>query len=293
MSFGTSPRFDGVENDAARVNVAAPAPAGKARAGEAGEGGSVASGSGAPGYLQATKTSAYKSGSARKAAGGRLQFASGEGADSLAPLKVDFGKSAKGGAAMKVGKHGRFSMAGGYLVDEKGEGHDAAGLGHDDDKLTKAKVAAKLPEQKTARFGKDSYLGVAADPKAPKREFLLAHEPLAEPSAAGTSAFKGKAGEDRAAFLAPSDKDLHACEGMGQLADCARGAFHAQADNTATNAVFKDQTARFKDIKLAAAQHSVGLASPAKPSPSKAALVYKKDNKHGRFSEFGAIYNAK
>ena len=76
-----------------------------------------------PLYMRPTASSAQKL-HRNRPSGGRLQFAKGDGGDHLSALPK-FGENAKGGRGiMERGKHGRFSMAGSYLLDKKGEGSD-------------------------------------------------------------------------------------------------------------------------------------------------------------------------
>lgn len=310
--FGKSSRFVGVDSylgSAASAENAENASGGSnvAAGGKDGKAVKAAPSSWAdgdmPSFMQATASSAKKQTGGIKGRragasgpGSRLNFATGEGADTLGPLAT-FGANTRGGATpMKPERHSRFSMANSiYSTASKGSAVDTCGLGHGDDKAVKkgsTTMGGVIARDRQDRFGKGSYLQGCFEGST--TDSYRVHEDLAtgSPATGGTSAFKTRAGEDRAGWLTDGtylhDKDLAECDGMRQQPNAA-SAFTTDVDQP--SAAFTDKTARFKDEEMDAGLASLGPESTSIDAETKSQVVYK-TNKHGRFSEFGSLYSS-
>jgi len=220
----------------------------------------------------------------------RLNFSKGEGSDTLGPMQV-FGKDTKGATPMKKGKHGRFSIADSYFVIEKPDGADSCGLNHEEKKINDKCSGigiAPMNSFKGDRFGKGSYLEESMS--KPVSEFTISHGDISiSDFGTGTSSFHGRTERDDWVRENSSlrDRDLALCEGRHRLGE-TDSSFKINQDGLEGSA-FMDTTERFQNIKLLPGQQNIGaeLRSDFQEKPS---VVYKKNTKHGRFSEFGAIY---
>jgi len=209
------------------------------------------------------------------------------------------GENAKGGGGlMKRGKHGRFSMLNSYLVDERGQGADYVGIGHDEARATMKRTGGTgvdMGKSKGDRFGKGSYLESSlADPDIKKSDFLNAHKDFGAKSTGGNGSF-GKANADRIAWMRDNtvlaDKDLMKCEGNHKIGTDPKP-FSEIRDIDGESAIFKDKTHRFKEKEMDPGASNLGAAKLSdfeKPAPS-CTVVYNKNRKHSRFSEFGSLY---
>ena len=122
-------------------------------------------------------------------------------------------------------------------------------------------------------------------------ESMLGHQDLEKNPGSGVSAAFAPGKLDKGQWLRSNtcmqDNDMSAAVENQDFANL-KSDFDFNCDNA--SAVFRDMSKRFPEAKQDAGASFLGPAHPEyKPDPN-CGVVYKKDRKHSRFSEFGGLH---
>mmetsp|Transcript_1562 Transcript_1562/g.1780 ORF Transcript_1562/g.1780 Transcript_1562/m.1780 type:complete len:340 (+) Transcript_1562:39-1058(+) len=239
-----------------------------------------------PAYMRSTASSA------RKTANKDIIKSLEDEEDSTLPPLPKFGEDTKGGSGlMKKGRHGRFSIATSFYVQNRGAGADNVGIGHGD--IATGKGATFLGKNKADRFGTGSYLEKSSK-SGTTSEFLIGHTDLGSKDTYQRSAAFMPSNLDKSEWLTANtvlaDKDMKDCEGRNNVAPTTSD--FETSYSSEPSAVFKDRSKRFQTQKREPGMDSIGLTAKSDfDSDPKCGAVYKKSSKHSRFSMIGGIHH--
>ena len=201
------------------------------------------------------------------------------------------------GRNFRRGKHGRFSMAGSYLLASRGHGGDDLGRGHSDMNAN-AKGTILGMKSKVGRFDdKNSYI-TDAKGDATDVDYQVSHGDLVESGGAVSVKYVPEPAFSRTDWMKKdtilSDKDLVSGNDIsGTTISDFKGRDEVMNRAKPTSA-FGGAAQRFADKKLDEGQIALGQGHTDivdEIDASNCPVNYSSKKKHGRFSEVGGLYH--